>query len=291
MLLSDKIVLKGAEFYARHGFYEAEASLGSRFIVDVELSLNLPADDDLSHSVSYADIYDLIRHEVTETRHKLIESLANRMAERILEAHPLVEGLTLRVHKPFAPLAGIFRDVYVEVSRQRETLHRPLVLIALGSNLDEPYQQLLAAYYALEHLGDILKASPIYQSASMGGPSGQPDYLNAVIALETSLEPDELLRVLLAIEAARGRKRQVRWEARTLDLDLLAYGDRVMEYEGLSLPHPRMLERPFVLLPLHDIYPNWQHPKRQQSLETSLNQLHQQDLATIKKTQLSWPKL
>lgn len=128
--------------------------------------------------------------------------------------------------------------------------------IGLGSNLDEPLQQIqraLAALGALEHcsLGAV---SPFYRNPAIG-PGDQPDFINAVAELETSLTPLELLAHLQRIENAQGRVRNIRWSARTLDLDLLLYGDQIVALPELQVPHPRLRERNFVLYPLHDIAP------------------------------------
>lgn len=112
-----------------------------------------------------------------------------------------------------------------------------------------------------------MASSSLYQTAPVGGPGGQPDYLNAVIALRPKTSrPEELLRQLLELEAERGRERSQRWAARTLDLDLLIFGEEVREGEFLTLPHPRMMERAFVLAPLCEVtrlaYRDdvWRHP-------------------------------
>ena len=115
----DKIVLSGLEFHGFHGVFPEEASFGARFIVDVELRLSLPGEDDLQQTVDYSQVYALVKNEVTENRYQLIEALASTTARRILDAHPRVEQITVRVHKPHAPLAGVVRDVYVEVTRDR----------------------------------------------------------------------------------------------------------------------------------------------------------------------------
>jgi 2-amino-4-hydroxy-6-hydroxymethyldihydropteridine diphosphokinase len=128
--------------------------------------------------------------------------------------------------------------------------------IALGSNLGNPRAQLISAVAAVERLpATVLAAcSPAYASAAVG-PGEQPDYLNAVIAVDTALPPGELLAALQAIEADHGRCRAQRWAARTLDLDLLVYGEQQIQSEHLDIPHPRLAQRNFVLYPLSDIAP------------------------------------
>jgi len=135
-----------------------------------------------------------------------------------------------------------------------------IALIALGANLGEPRRMLSWARERMTELGEVVAASALYRTTPVGGPEGQPDYLNAAIALRTDLEPEELLAGLLRIEREAGRERRERWGPRLLDLDLLAYGDRVLDRPGLTLPHPRLMERAFVLAPLADIAPEWPHP-------------------------------
>ncbi|TGD70931.1 2-amino-4-hydroxy-6-hydroxymethyldihydropteridine diphosphokinase [Mangrovimicrobium sediminis] len=128
--------------------------------------------------------------------------------------------------------------------------------IALGSNLAQPLLQLRAAVAALAALphSELLACSSAYRSAAVG-PGEQPDYLNAVAQLRTDLPALALLDALQAIEAARGRVREVRWGARTLDLDLLLYGEQAIDHPRLQVPHPRLSERAFVLYPLGDVAP------------------------------------
>jgi 2-amino-4-hydroxy-6-hydroxymethyldihydropteridine diphosphokinase len=143
-----------------------------------------------------------------------------------------------------------------------------LALIALGSNLADPLEQLRRAAVALESVGEILKRSSLYETEPVGGPEHQPKYLNAVVILrpfEAFAEPQALLRQLLTIERQQGRVRRVRWAARSLDLDLLTFGERILVSDALSLPHPRMMERGFVLAPLCEIMPDWRHPLTQES--------------------------
>ncbi|MEJ2480973.1 MAG: 2-amino-4-hydroxy-6-hydroxymethyldihydropteridine diphosphokinase [Acidihalobacter sp.] len=135
--------------------------------------------------------------------------------------------------------------------------------VGLGSNLDQPEEQLLRALDELSRLpGTRLSASSgLYRNPPMG-PVPQPDYVNAVAALETGLSPLELLDGLQAIEQAHGRMRIERWGPRTLDLDLLLYAERVIDEPRLQVPHPGLHERPFVLYPLAEIAPELIIPGR-----------------------------
>lgn len=122
MASGDKIVLTGLEFHARHGVFEAETSFGARFVIDVELSLEISGRDDLNDTVDYSAVYELVRKEVTERRFYLIEALAHRLVTVLLGAQPLAQAVLVRVHKPHAPLPGIVRDVHAEVRRERGDL-------------------------------------------------------------------------------------------------------------------------------------------------------------------------
>jgi 2-amino-4-hydroxy-6-hydroxymethyldihydropteridine diphosphokinase len=153
------------------------------------------------------------------------------------------------------------------------------ILIGFGANLPAPgfatpRATLEAALLELERRGvRVLARSSWWESAPVPL-SEQPWYVNGVVAVETELEPEPLLRLLQGVETAFGRRRRVRNEARVLDLDLLAYRDRVRAGpEPPILPHPRLAERAFVLLPLAEILPNWRHPATGEMLATLIRRL------------------
>ena len=128
--------------------------------------------------------------------------------------------------------------------------------IGIGSNLDNP---LLQVQTALRELAEIPKtaltrSSSLYRTPPMGPPD-QPDYINAVAALTTTLSPTELLDALQALEARHGRVRTIHWGPRTLDLDLLLYGNETIHTARLTVPHPGIAQRAFVVLPLAEIAP------------------------------------
>lgn len=132
--------------------------------------------------------------------------------------------------------------------------------IALGSNLGDSrciLQNALAALNAADAI-EVLTHSQIYETAPVGPP--QPDYLNCCALIQTGLAPEALLRELLQVEAQFGRVRRERWGPRLLDLDLILFDDLVLTTPTLQIPHPRMQERAFVLVPLAEIAPNWVDP-------------------------------
>ncbi|MEQ8800020.1 MAG: 2-amino-4-hydroxy-6-hydroxymethyldihydropteridine diphosphokinase [Salinisphaeraceae bacterium] len=135
------------------------------------------------------------------------------------------------------------------------------VWIGLGSNLDDPAGQVRAGISALAGLPDSRPGpvSDLFRSAPVGV-ADQPDFCNAVAGLDTDLEPLALLEALQAIEQAAGRRRTRRWGPRTLDLDMLVYGDRRIDLPTLTVPHPRLAERAFVLVPLVSVAPDLQIP-------------------------------
>lgn len=135
--------------------------------------------------------------------------------------------------------------------------------VGLGSNLDDPEQQVTTAMAELGQMEDArrIACSSLYRTAPVGF-AEQPEFVNAVVMLETMRGPRALLRQLLAIEHRHGRTRTFVNAPRTLDLDLLLYGEQSIDEAGLVVPHPRLYERAFVLAPLNEIYPEAMVPGR-----------------------------
>jgi 2-amino-4-hydroxy-6-hydroxymethyldihydropteridine diphosphokinase len=134
--------------------------------------------------------------------------------------------------------------------------------LGLGSNIGDRRARLESAIRALRADPSVrdLHVSSIYETEPVGGPPGQRPYYNAAARLKTAYEPEELLKRLQAVERQLGRERRERWGPRTIDLDLLLYENRVIDSAGLTVPHPRMHERRFVLEPLAEIDPDVIHP-------------------------------
>lgn len=159
------------------------------------------------------------------------------------------------------------------------------IVIALGSNLNNPHQQLQEAATFLEGISDtpILK-SPIYTSEPVG-PS-ENDFLNAVAVIESSLSPEDLIILLKKQEREQGRpSRYPKWTARTLDLDIIAYGNLVLKTDSLIIPHAEYSGRLFVLLPLRDVLPDWTDPVSAQAIAEMIDSAPK---LLISKTNLHW---
>ena len=252
--MSDRIVLQGVSARGFHGVLEVEKVDGQDFLVDVclEVDLRRPGGSDLlAHTVNYAEVAADTVALITGPSLDLIETLAERIAAAALR-RPLVQAVEVTVHKPQAPVGVPFGDVKVIVERCRD---EPVV-IALGANLGTVQATLQAVVRELAEVEGlrITAVSELFESDPVGGPE-QPVYLNAVVLARTRLAPFSLLTELHGIEAQHGRVRETRWGARTLDLDLIQYGDPgsgsdlVSEDPELMLPHPRAHERVFVLAP------------------------------------------
>lgn len=257
----DLITLTGLTAYGYHGVLPEEKERGQEFSVDLRLEVALDraaVSDDLRHTVNYAEVAADAVAVITGPAQDLIESVAGQIAQRVL-TRPLVEAVEVTLHKPHAPVGLPVDDVMVQLRRQRDVP----VVIALGANLGEdPATTLDRALVRLRERAGLTEVvcSPLFETDPVGGPE-QPVYLNAVALARTSLAPWRVLAALHEIEAEFGRTREVRWGARTLDLDLIQVGtpgqvtEVISDDADLMLPHPRAHQRGFVLVPWHAVDP------------------------------------
>lgn len=147
--------------------------------------------------------------------------------------------------------------------------------IGLGSNLGPREKNIAAALNALQTTKkiDVVNVSGLYENKAVGGPAGQPDFINAAAHLRTALSPERLLTVCLNIESSLGRKRDIPWGPRTIDLDILFFDDDILSTPELTIPHPLMHERRFVLEPLAEIAPELIHPAMEETVSQLLTAL------------------
>ncbi|MGN0341211.1 MAG: 2-amino-4-hydroxy-6-hydroxymethyldihydropteridine diphosphokinase [Roseburia sp.] len=261
----DCIRIKNLELYARHGVYAEETKLGQKFLVDAELFLDCREagqKDDLACSVNYGEVSHFITGFLTDHTYQLIEAAAEQTARALLLQFPLVEKLRLAVHKPWAPIGLPLEDVSVEITRSWHTAY-----VALGSNMGDREAYIRQAIQSLDELEDcrVEQVSSLIETEPYGM-TEQDRFLNGALRLRTLYTPHELLDQLHLIEKAAGRERKVHWGPRTLDLDIIFYDELVMADKTLTIPHPDMQNRIFVLEPLKELCPYYRHPILQRTV-------------------------
>lgn len=139
--------------------------------------------------------------------------------------------------------------------------------LLLGGNLGDRFANLAAARKLIgEKIGTIIKTSSLYETEPWGK-TDQPDFLNQALEVATDLKPEALLQAILSIEKALGRQREDKWSARTIDIDILFFDAKTLNTKDLTLPHPHLHERNFVLVPMLEIAPNKQHPVFKKTIE------------------------
>ncbi|MCR5687159.1 MAG: 2-amino-4-hydroxy-6-hydroxymethyldihydropteridine diphosphokinase [Lachnospiraceae bacterium] len=255
----DHIFIENLEVFANHGIYEEEASLGQKFIISARLYLDVaPAakDDDISRSVNYADVCADIDRWMKDNRCRLIETVADRLAKKLLKELAAVREAEVTVKKPWAPVGLPLECVSITVTRKWHTAY-----LSVGSNMGDKEKYIRGGIDFLKGNDSvrILDVSPLIQTAPYGNVD-QDDFLNGAVKLETLLTPHELLDLCHEAENAAKRVRKEHWGPRTLDLDILLYDSLVMDDADLTIPHPDMTNREFVLQPLSRIAPHAFHP-------------------------------
>jgi dihydroneopterin aldolase/2-amino-4-hydroxy-6-hydroxymethyldihydropteridine diphosphokinase len=261
-MIYDEIKIDGLKCFAHHGVNPEETEKGQDFYVNAVLYCDTHKaglSDDLRQTTNYSHVAKFIHSFMKEHTYKLIEAVAEELAGRLLHKFSLVERLDLEICKPDAPIGLEFSSVSVKISRGWRQAY-----IGVGSNLGNRHKYIEEASrkIAAHPMIREFKISEIVNSTPCGA-TGQPDFLNCVIGFRTLLSAPELLQALQGLEKAMGRERSeenVRGEARTLDLDILLYEDTVMADEHLTLPHPEMHKRDFVLAPLISLNPQLMHP-------------------------------
>ena len=254
----DHIFIEDLEVYAYHGVNREEKVLGQKFIISLELFLNLQAagvTDDLTKTVSYAEVCNQISDLFTKHKFDLIEKCAEEVAKFVLVHYSEVEKVNVTIKKPWAPIGNVLKYAGVRIERSWKTAY-----IALGSNMGDKEQYLRSALNAMNYDSTQVVRTSEFLVTKPVGYVEQEDFLNCVAQVRTLLSPQLLLDQLHQIENQYGRVRTLRWGPRTLDLDIIFYEDDIISTDTLIIPHPRMQERLFVLSPLAEIAPNKKHP-------------------------------
>ena len=241
------------EFEGHTGCFDFEKKDGQMFIVSLDLFVDRIRGcytDDLADTVDYSNIYEVTKETVTGDDGNLIERLAQKIADAVLEADKRILKVRVNVSKPEAPVKGIFETMEVTIERNR----KEFVIVSLGSNMGDREANILAAEKALQALdgNEGFKFASIYETEPVGL-EDQPYFLNTCVGFYTDIEPFELLDKIHVIENDLLRTREVHWGPRTIDIDIIFYGDRVIMKPELTIPHPRWNVRSFVTVPLREI--------------------------------------
>ncbi|MBP3206250.1 MAG: 2-amino-4-hydroxy-6-hydroxymethyldihydropteridine diphosphokinase [Lachnospiraceae bacterium] len=255
----DEIRIDNLEVFAYHGVRKDEKENGQTFYVNAVLYTDIrPAgrEDDVSLSTNYSEICHFITNWMQETIYDLIETVAETLAEQILLSFGAIQGISLEIRKPHAPVGLPFESVSVRIER---SWHQ--VYLSVGSNLGDREAYLKEGIVKLEDhpLIQVQQTADFIETEGYGF-TDQPKFLNTMVKARTLLTPRELLEQLNLIEDAAGRTREVHWGPRTLDLDIIFYDKLIYEDNVLILPHVDMENRYFVLKPLSQLAPNFRHP-------------------------------
>ena len=255
----DEMILSGLKVYAWHGVYEEEREKGQNFIINARIfydTVSVAETDSVEDTIDYAKVSLYINEYMRVHQFNLIETVANKLARKLLIKFPLIQSIELEVMKPEAPIPVPFSNVSVRVNRG---WHK--VYIATGSNMGDSEQFILDAMDNLDSDENcrVLRKAKMYESRPYGGVD-QDNYINSAFCMNTLYSPLELLARLQEEEKNAGRERNLKWGPRTLDLDILYYDDLIMERDHLRIPHVDMANRDFVLLPLSEIAPYKRHP-------------------------------
>lgn len=268
----DKIEIKELEVFANHGVYPEENILGQKFVISATLftsTRQAGVTDDLSVSINYGEVSHMITDFTRKHTFKLLEALAENLAEMLLCTLKGLEMVTLKIEKPWAPVGLPLKTVSVEITRKWHTAY-----IAFGSNMGDKRQFIDNGIRGLSQTkGCRIEAVSDYLITEPYGVIDQDEFLNGALKMRTLLTPEELLERLHQLEQEANRERIIHWGPRTLDLDILFYDQEIIDSPTLHIPHTDLQNRTFVLIPMNQIAPYLRHPVLNQTISQLLDSL------------------
>ncbi len=257
--MSDRIELRGIRAVGIIGVLSEERRRKQPFEIDLDIEMDLSEagrTDALDQTLNYGPPLEMVQRIVSEEGHELLERVAARIIEEaMIDDRVLAVEVVVRKVRPPVPVDVDTTAVRMRRTREELNLIRrePVrAFLALGSNVGDRRATLIEA---IQSTSEVVGVSGCFETEAIGGPSGQTPHLNVVVEINTRLDPFTLLAHCQRLERAAGRIRTVRNGPRTLDVDILLYGDLKMESAELTIPHQRMYERRFVLTPLADLAP------------------------------------
>ncbi|MCH5252021.1 MAG: 2-amino-4-hydroxy-6-hydroxymethyldihydropteridine diphosphokinase [Lachnospiraceae bacterium] len=255
----DEIRIENLEVYCHHGVLKEENVLGQKFLVSLVLYTDTKragTSDDLSFSIDYAALSHFVESRMKEKNYKLLEAVAEHLAEDILMNFPLVRKVRVELKKPWAPILLPLDTVCVRIEREWVPAY-----LSVGSNMGNKRENIEKAVEALRQDKKIceLTVSELIETEPYGY-TEQDKFLNGAVGFCTLYSPEELLERIHEIEREGKRERTIHWGPRTIDLDIVLFGDKIIQTESLTIPHREMHIRQFVLQPLSQIAPWAFHP-------------------------------
>ncbi len=249
----DIVFIKGLKIDACHGVNDDEKIFPQPFVIDMEIGYDMTdaaRSDAIEMAVSYSVVCKILTDVVKNNKFSLIEKLATECAYAVMDRIPAVQTITVTVGKPKAPVKGAVFET-VGVTRQFE---RVTAYLSLGSSLGDRKNYLDQAVRKLsETRGITVKRRSTYIETEPVGGVAKNKFFNAAVEITTYLTPHTLLTEINRIEAECGRTRTVKWGDRTLDIDIIFYGNEIINDKDLIIPHPEYTKRSFVLAPLKAI--------------------------------------
>ncbi|MDE7079684.1 MAG: 2-amino-4-hydroxy-6-hydroxymethyldihydropteridine diphosphokinase [Clostridia bacterium] len=266
-----KIDITNLTVNATHGVFAEEKTKTQPFVFDCSLEYDFEKaaiSDDLSLTLDYGAIMQDITAFCKQNSFDLIETLCYRAAEMLMVKYP-INAIYMTVKKPKAPVDLPFENVSVSVELKRQDVY-----LSLGSNLGDR-QTILDN--AISQIGQneaiqVLKVSSPFENPPYGGVAQYP-FINMAMKISTFLSPDALLKFIHSVEAKANRNRDVRWGDRTLDIDIIFYGNEIIYTDEITIPHADYHNRDFVLVPLNEIAPDFVCPLKRKRISELLKSL------------------
>lgn len=250
------------------GCYDFERHAKQDLQISLMLELgSITTNDDLALTVDYWDVCTFVKDYVETTEYHLLEVLAEQIADVLLGKYNLIKEVTVSICK--LSLSNK-KSRHIKCHHRKKRCYK--IALALGSNMNNPRQQLISAIEMLAEFVADIKTAPIYRSSPFGY-TAQEDFYNTCISGYTTLAPDELLIQIKKLEKLQGKFEQFENGPRIIDIDVIFFADLQFNKCWFSVPHKAMHERDFVLLPLSMIEPEWQHPVLGKSVSELLDNL------------------
>lgn len=259
------IGIRDLEIFAHHGVYPEETKNGQIFYVSADLYLDTwdaEHTDDLMDSVHYGIACERIKEVMTGKNYQLIERAAGEICEDLIQTFPELNKVQVRLYKPEAPIEIPFGTVFVEACRMWQDVY-----VGIGSNMGEKEAYIRSAIQMLSEVRGVQveKVSTLIQTEPYGY-TDQDVFINGCLKLRTWLPAEVLLTHMQEIELKLHRERKIHWGPRTIDLDMIMYGQEIIHTERLGVPHPDMQNRQFVLEPLDEIAGWVWHPVEKKTI-------------------------